>query len=95
MRLIVYVLLFVARWYAVIGAFRNVCEITDGYVLPLRVYGRMQPLIDWINKHWKFFSAFVTEFIVSLQLELWRLCLVVLATQSPRESHALMFLTVC
>ena len=59
MRSIVYVLLFVARWYAVIGAFRNVCEITDGYVLPLRVYGRMQPLIDWINKHWKFFGAFV------------------------------------
>ena len=59
MRSIVYVLLFVARWYAVIGAFRNVCEITDGYVLPLRVYGRMQPLIDWINKHWKFFGAIV------------------------------------
>ena len=31
----------------------NVCEVMDSYGLPLEWYKTTQPMIDWINKHWK------------------------------------------
>ena len=30
------------------------CEVMDSYALPLETYETTQPLIDWLNKHWKY-----------------------------------------
>ena len=30
------------------------CEVMDSYALPLNTYGTTDPLVDWLNKHWKY-----------------------------------------
>ena len=30
------------------------CEVIDSYALPLSTYGTTDPLVDWLNKHWKY-----------------------------------------
>ena len=42
------------HWIALWTTPENVCEIFDSYALRSQVYETTQPLIEWIDTHWKY-----------------------------------------